>query len=252
MILLRLLAPLLLIILAWWGLRRVRQQYSLTTSQFRWLAGASAVLLVVLVLIIVGRLPIQALMAPLIFLVTFALRNPSLLTQLWMWRKRQGDSGGGGRSRQGKSAIKTAWLAMELTHSDGAMDGEVLQGGFRQRRLSELELPELLALGQECQEDSDSLQLLEAYLDRAHPQWRETTQDAGGNAGRAHSPHAAEAMTEALALEVLGLDKGATRDEVVAAHRRLMQKMHPDRGGSDYLAQRINEARDFLLNRRER
>ena len=254
MILLRLLAPLLLIILVWWGLRRIRQQYSLTASQFRWLAGAAALLLVVSVLIVVGRLPVQALAAPLLFLSTFALRNLSLLAQLWNWRKSQpGRSGNDKRgSGAGKSSIRTAWLSMELAHSSGQMDGEVLKGQFEGERLSRLDLAALLTLAQECRDDAASVQLLEAYLDRTHSEWRE---HVGGSAedgdphGSAHSPHGAQTMTEALALEILGLDKGAARDQIVAAHRRLMQKMHPDRGGSDYLAQRINEARDFLLRR---
>lgn len=56
-------------------------------------------------------------------------------------------------------------------------------------------------------------------------------------------------MTEALALEILGLQPGDDRKAVTEAHRRLMQKLHPDRGGSDYLAKRINEARDYLISR---
>ena len=55
-------------------------------------------------------------------------------------------------------------------------------------------------------------------------------------------------MTEALALDILGLQPGATESEISAAHRKMMQKMHPDRGGSEYLARRINAARDFLLD----
>jgi DnaJ-domain-containing protein 1 len=104
----------------------------------------------------------------------------------------------------------------------------------------------LLALATACQKDADSLHLLEAYLDRMHPNWREDPAAAG--AANAQPPSGGEsAMNEALALEILGLQPGASAEEITLAHRRLMQKLHPDRGGSDYLAQRINAARDFLL-----
>lgn len=248
MILLRLIAPLLLIILAWWGLRRVRQQYSLTASQFRWLAGGTAAVGLIIVLIIAGRLPVQALVAPLVFLATFALRNLNLLAQLWSWRnsRRRADKS----ARGGTSSIRTSWLAMELAHANGAMDGEVLKGRYRGQRLSAMDVAALLALAHECSGDADSLQLLEAYLDRTHTDWREQTQQGhSGASADARSSHDSEKMSEGLALEILGLEKGAARDQVVTAHRRLMQKLHPDRGGSDYLAQRINAARDFLLAR---
>lgn len=249
MILLRLIAPLLLIILAWWGLRRVRQQYSLTASQFRWLAGGTAAVGLIVVLIIAGRLPVQALVAPLVFLATFALRNLNLLAQLWSWRnsRRRADKTG---ARGGTSSIRTSWLTMELAHASGVMDGEVLKGRYRGQRLSAMDLAALLVLAQECSGDTDSLQLLEAYLDRTHADWREQTRQGDrGASANARSSHDSEKMSEGLALEILGLEKGAARDQIVAAHRRLMQKLHPDRGGSDYLAQRINAARDFLLAR---
>jgi hypothetical protein len=49
------------------------------------------------------------------------------------------------------------------------------------------------------------------------------------------------------AYEILGLQPGATKEQIKAAHRRLMQRVHPDHGGSDYLAVRVNQAKDLLL-----
>lgn len=252
MIIIRLLAPLLLALLAYWGLRRLSQRYSLTASQFKWLVGLTAALLVIMVLIVMGRLPVQALAAPFLFLMTFLLRNGHWLMRILpMLRPRyqgQGQAQGssrGGSAGPGVSSIKTRWLAMELTHSTGSMDGEVLAGQFTGDRLSALSLDQLLELASECRQDTDSIRLLEAYLDRMFPDWREHA--GADNTQRSRSRGDDSAMTQALALEILGLGDDASREEITAAHRRLMQKMHPDRGGSDYLAQRINQARDFLL-----
>lgn len=251
MLILRLIAPLVLALLTWWGLRHLKSRYSLTTSQFRWLTGIAALLLVVLVLIVMGRLPVQALLAPVIFLLSFLLRNVHLLMRLlplFLMGRRRSGSAGWGRQRAssagGNSSIRTDWLDMSLDHSTGLMDGTVLQGRYQGQLLSALEMAALLQLADECRQDADSLQLLEAYLDRMHADWRESSQ-ADSHTERAAPADAA--MTEALALEILGLEPGASREEITAAHRRLMQKMHPDRGGSDYLAQRINAARDILL-----
>lgn len=253
MLIIRLLAPLLLALLAWWGLRNIRNRYALTTSQYRWMVGIAAMLLVVLILIVMGRLPIQALLAPFIFILSFMLRNVHLLIRLLpllrMGHSKWGSNrnwGRAGSSNPGASGIRTLWLDMSLDHQTGNMDGEILQGAFAGKQLSSLDMAQLLTLATACQQDADSLQLLEAYLDRMHPDWREDPAAAG--AANAQPASGGEsAMNEALALEILGLQSGASAEEITLAHRRLMQKLHPDRGGSDYLAQRINAARDFLL-----
>lgn len=152
----------------------------------------------------------------------------------------------GRRKAQGQtSAVRTKMLAMELDHDSGSMDGEILAGEFAGRRLSDLNLEELVVLMSECSAAKDqSLALLEAYLDRAHPDWRDGAQGESA----ASAPGGASAkMTMREAYEILGLEPGAGEEEIVAAHRRMMKQYHPDQGGSDYLAARINQAKDLLL-----
>lgn len=76
---------------------------------------------------------------------------------------------------------------------------------------------------------------------------REANQ-ADTDAGRAE--HGAGAgMTEEEAYQVLGLEKGASAEAINRSHRELMKKIHPDQGGTTYLATRVNQARDILLQR---
>jgi hypothetical protein len=140
------------------------------------------------------------------------------------------------------SEVTTQFLRMSLDHASGTMSGTVLSGQFTGRPLASLTLAESLALWRECQSDPQSVAVVEAYLDRTQgPAWREALQDAA-------SPAPARAMDRSEAYAILGLAPGASRDEIKAAHRRLMQRLHPDHGGSDYLAARINEAKDLLMS----
>jgi hypothetical protein len=160
---------------------------------------------------------------------------------------------GAGSGAGRRSSIRTRYLGMTLDHDTGAMDGEVLEGPFQGQRLGALGLEQLLRM-LELYQDSDqqSASVLTAYLEREHPDWREQASQRTGEwqEGRASSGGASAAarpMTRADALAILGLEPGADPDQVRAAHRRLMQKLHPDRGGSDYLAAQINAAKDLLL-----
>ena len=247
----RYLLILALLLLVFMGLRRFSLRLSLTQKQFNLLLVLVSVLMVVVVLIILGRVPVQFILAPIMLLLTFMLRNLPLLIQLFplfqkfRTRTARGAYGSAG-AQQDASSIRTRFLLMRLQHESGEMDGEVLEGSLKGARLSNLALEQLLTLAGECRVDNDSLQILEAYLDRSHEGWRQQSgqEDAGAGGQVASSD---PVMNEATALDILGLPAGASRDEVVQAHRRLMQKLHPDRGGSDYLAQKLNAARDFLL-----
>ena len=146
-------------------------------------------------------------------------------------------SGGGGQT----SVVETAILRMQLDHDSGALEGVVLAGSYQDWRLSDMDKPQLQELLEFCEkQDQDSVQLLESYLQQrfsGDASFKQHSSTAGSNSAMNH--------TEALA--VLGLEENADRDDIIAAHRKLMQKLHPDRGGSDYLAAKINQAKDLLL-----
>lgn len=191
----------------------------------------------------------------LIFLGRFGLAAITLAATVMAVRSLVKARGGadplrGGNPPGQRSRVETELLAMELDHATGELEGRVKKGVFAGRGLATLAMAELLALLHEAQrEEPSSVALLETYLDRRFPDWR---QDArGGTAGGDSAPAAATApMDERTALAILGLAPGADEAEIKAAHRRLMAKLHPDHGGSDFLASQINRARDFLLGRR--
>jgi hypothetical protein len=149
---------------------------------------------------------------------------------------------GGARDETG---VETELLSMRLDRRTGRIDGTVRRGPRQGQLLSRLGLAALLELLEAARrDDPTSVDLLEAYLDRREPDWRQAA--AAGE--RRASPLGAT-MDEATALGILGLAPGASAEEIKAAHRRLMAKLHPDHGGSTYLASQINQAKDFLLGR---
>lgn len=145
-----------------------------------------------------------------------------------------------------RSMVRTAALDMELDHDSGALEGVVLAGRHEGRVLGEMDLSALLELHADLGADAESSQLLETYLDGRFPAWRK---DADADTGdRQRSAPGSGAMTEQEAYQILGLEAGASTADIRKAHRRLMQRLHPDLGGSSFLAARINQAKDLLLS----
>jgi hypothetical protein len=152
--------------------------------------------------------------------------------------------GGGAQRSQGQaSRVRSDYLDMTLDHDSGELKGQIVAGPYAGRSLDEFDLAQLTAMISSF--DAESVSLLESYLDRRFPAWR---QDAQGHpAGGKSRPAASGKMTDEEAYQILGLQPGAGRDEIGRAHRALMKKLHPDQGGSTYLAARVNEAKDTLL-----
>ncbi|MGH8468050.1 MAG: DnaJ domain-containing protein [Gammaproteobacteria bacterium] len=169
------------------------------------------------------------------------LRFAPLLQRLWRQIRPQG----GVRGDPHRSTVDARYVRMWLEHGSGEIDGEVLAGPFAGKRLSALDLADLVNIYRHCRaNDADSAALLQSYLERVYGEEWKTT--ASTEAGRESQPGRAS-MTPEEAYAVLALAPGASKDQIIAAHRRLILRFHPDRGGSDYLAAKINQAKDLLI-----
>lgn len=130
---------------------------------------------------------------------------------------------------------------MTLNHGSGELDGRILKGPYVDHLLSDLKYESLIEMLELCREDDESTSLLMAYIERAFPEHQQ----------RQSPKEDLDTIDELQALEILGLGPDPGDEEIIKAHRRLIQKMHPDRGGSTYLAARINEAKTILLGRKK-
>src|SRR5499433_2675360 len=179
--------------------------------------GIVIAIVAVATLAISGRRAV--LLAPLAMLMPLLIRVRSLLDR---YRPPSGGQ---------TSTVATAFLRMTLDHDTGRMEGTILRGRFAGMRLEELGPADLLGLLRECRaEDEEGARLLEAYLDRVHPEWRDEL--AGGSSGAGARPASGD-MSIDEAYAILGLSPGADPEAIKDAHRRLMVKLHPDHGGSD-------------------
>jgi hypothetical protein len=210
----------------------------------RWIVGGTAALLAVF-LLLRGRVDIASIVGALAFtILRYGRLGPLVI-------------GGGQASEDNKSAVRSRYISMTLDHASGDVSGRVTAGSYRGMDLMDLGEEETRLLLAEIEGDPDSQALLETWLDRNRAGWREyfaeqygderfgTTAGQGATGGTGEG--GARTDPEAEAYKVLGLQPGATADEIREAHRKLMKKVHPDQGGSTYLASKINEAKDRLL-----
>ena len=161
----------------------------------------------------------------------------------WMSAFRMPGTGGAPSAGRVTTA-RSAMIEMRLDHDSGAMSGAVLAGPYAGRALESLARPECLRLREALlRDDPEGVALLETYLDRRFAGWREADESQGQARG------GGGAMTFREAYETLGLQEGASAEEIIRAHRTLMKKLHPDHGGSTGLAARVNQAKDVLMQR---
>lgn len=224
---------LILIAIGWgfWALsKHLKQQPTKERTRLLWKYAVYGLVLVIIALAATGKLhPLGGAIAALIpfikSLAGLALRFFPVLK----WLKQQPFA---------NPVMTTRYLKVVVDQNQGKMSGEVLAGehhGKPLAQLSQTELDELLSFYR--QQDLESAQLLSAYMRQRFQEYTHEQQ----------TRHSDSNMSDTEALQVLGLNKGASRKDIISAHRKLIQKLHPDRGGNDYLAAKINQAKDCLL-----
>ena len=212
----------LLALALFWGIRQWHQ----AAEGAGWLQGSVISLIgtALLIMLVMGRVQMVVVLG--VAAAVFWRPLTRMLRQLS--RSRGGDA---------VRTVETDLLHMQFDRATGRIEGWLMEEGrpgVSLNRLDEAALRELYERAR--RHHSESVALLDAYLEqRLGERWRSAT--------------GAEAMTLAEACAILGVSADAPREAIISAHRRLIQKLHPDRGGSDYLAARVNEAKAVLLER---
>ncbi len=154
-----------------------------------------------------------------------------------LWRKHSNSQFG--------PRIKTPYLEVKINLRSGHIDGKVLQGEFAEQMLSDLDraqLDKLLELLRGV--DREGAMLLNAYVVR---RFGPAGQHENQQQQYQRQSSSQTSLTQTEAWQILGLEADVDEDTIIKAHKRLIQKLHPDRGGNDYLAAKVNAAKDLLL-----
>jgi hypothetical protein len=214
----------------WWSyLRKLTKD---KTRPFHWKTGYWLVLGIASYLVLTGRMHwlgagLAALVPLVRSVILWGFRAAPLVRLL-------------GRFKSTPSQFRTSSLVVTINFANGQITGEITTGDLAGKQLSELSTDEIEKLSQKLKEtDKESYVLLQAYLMRIG-----TTDEQTANNFKSDSYRD---ISKAEAYEVLGISADSSQEEVIKAHKRLMQRLHPDRGGSDYLAAKINAAKDLLI-----
>ena len=155
------------------------------------------------------------------------------LPMLQVWQRNGGPKFG--------PTLRSESLEIKVNIGNGSIDGKVLKGEFAGQSLSSLSREQLdPLLAQWRQDDPQAARLLNAYLARRF-------HNSGGDHYQQQYSQPETATAKSEAWQILGLEEGASEEEIIKAHKRLIQKLHPDRGGNDYLAAKINATKDTLI-----
>lgn len=197
--------------------------------------------LVIIGLAVFGRIDalgavFAALLLCMKFIIAFAIRNFPFIAKIY------GVTDGFGTSK--KRQLKSLWLEISIDFPKGDISGKVIRGQFEGQELNSLNFEQLKSLLEECKSDSKSTYFLKAYIARRFHKKRDT-HDKNHQQQESKST-LAESLSRDEALEILGLEGNPQANEIKLAHKKLMQKVHPDRGGNDFLASLLNRARDRL------
>ncbi|MCK9468984.1 MAG: molecular chaperone DnaJ [Porticoccaceae bacterium] len=227
----------LVVFAAWYGWRHLNTLGPQERRRAIWVWGSAALLVIAVILVGTGRMHwVGAALAAAIPLLKFGFSVLfRALPLLGLWQRKHGPS-----------RVRTKGLEVTFNLATGEMDGELFTGPHEGQRLSALDEQQLREQFNHFQaNDRQSALLLRAYLLRkGFAGYGSNGYGAGDSNSRAV---AGEEMGEEQAFQVLGLKPGASREEIIQAHKRLIQKLHPDRGGNDYLAAMINAAKDRLI-----
>lgn len=148
----------------------------------------------------------------------------------------------------GIPTVKTKYLRIEVDYLSGEIKGKIIAGpheGYFVKQLSQSQIDELRNYYQT--NDRESYDLLLSYLN-----YSQQRQAGGSGFQHREAPTTSVSdMSVSEAQQILGVDQNASKQDIISAHKKLIQKFHPDRGGNDYLAAKINLAKDVLVGSRK-